>query len=103
MIIETGDCVRDSRTTPATSRVSSMDDRATHSPVRPCPKANSVLTPPGRMTPTLIPLAQLLIKRLREADLCELGRAVDRLAGEPVSPAPAEESPQVPDVFFRRS
>src|SRR5260221_7683672 len=48
-------CVAMSRAAAATSSASSMPDSATPSSVRPVPMANSVFTPPGQTTPTLMP------------------------------------------------
>src|SRR5262245_24433277 len=55
MIREWGAWVHASRTAPATFSGSSIFDWLTLSCVRPSPRANSVFTPPGQITPTLIP------------------------------------------------
>ena len=55
MIREPGDCLQANKTAPATSSGSSMAELLTPSCVRPRPSANSVFTPPGQITPTLMP------------------------------------------------
>ena len=50
-----GDWVAANSTVSATSSASRKPDSSTLSLVRPLPSANSVLTPAGQMTPTLMP------------------------------------------------
>ena len=51
IIREPGAWVQASKTAPATSCGSSIPEAATPCSVRPLPRANSVLTPPGQITP----------------------------------------------------